>query len=425
MEYCKLKHDYFSVDLGENVFIFNSFSGEPFMVSKADYELFTEGKGVFDEIEYSDMPKMKTLETVTQYTNSYFGPTGLDLSVSESCNLGCPMCFHGLALCNAEERRRVRAMPVETAKKWIDYYISYATEHNLEAFTFHIGSAEPFMFRNNLWEIIGYINEKVDGHKSDIFLNTNLTLVNDDDIQKIRQYGVRVSVGIDGLKTANDATRVYKGTTKGTFDDILLRVKKLISEGVDIGVNITLNNNNFELVDPKQTVQYFYSVGVKSLLIDTDIVTHISYDAETIVNKLMKFVTYGEELGMVIYGSWQIPFNMMTAQNSEEPKSFCAARTGKNIVVTPSKGITFCTYSGNIITDMHEDPKTAMAAYTSAIKKMMPHFLPGGVEACHGCPLEGMCMGGCMLAHENHGKENHMCDIYLLATAELIKHYYS
>lgn len=281
------------------------------------------------------------------------------------------------------------------------------------------------MFRNNLWEIIGYIHEKADGHKSDIFLNTNLTLVNDDDIKKIKQYGVRVSVGIDGLKAANDATRVYKGTTNGTFDDILLRVKKLISEGVDVGVNITLNNNNFELVDPEQTVQYFYSVGVKSLLIDTDIVTHISYDAETIVNKLMKFVTYGEELGMVIYGSWQIPFNMMTAQNSEEPKSFCAARTGKNIVVTPSKGITFCTYSGNIITDMHEDPETAMAAYTSAIKKMMPRLLPGGVDACHGCPLEGMCMGGCMLAHENHGKENHMCDIYLLATAELIKHYYS
>ena len=74
--------------------------------------------------------KYRPVATNFQYIHNYFGPTGLDLSVSESCNLGCPMCFHGIALSNAEERRRLRAMPVEKAKRWIDYYISYAKEKN-------------------------------------------------------------------------------------------------------------------------------------------------------------------------------------------------------------------------------------------------------------------------------------------------------
>ena len=425
MEYKKLKYNYFSVNLGENVFVFNSFSGEPFLVPTEDYEMFERGEGVFDGIEYSDIPKKSVLQTTSQYINNYFGPTGLDLSVSESCNLGCPMCFHGIALSNAEERRRLRAMPVEKAKRWIDYYISYAKEKKLSTYTFHIGSAEPFVFKNNLWEIIDYICKESKGHNLDIFLNTNLTLVDENDIEKIKRYGVHVFVGIDGLKDANDVTRVYKGTRRGTFDDIMLRVRRLISEGVDVGDNITLNNKNFEIVEPQETVQFFYETGVKSLLIDTDIVTHISYDARTIVDKLMEFVTFGEEKGMVIYGSWRIPFNMMTAQNSGEPKSFCAARTGKNIVVTPSKGITFCTYSGNIITDEQDDPKSAVECYVNKMKEMMPKLLPGGVEECRECALEGLCMGGCMLAHENHGSKNYMCDIYLLATLELIKHYYS
>lgn len=425
MGFKKLQHDYFSVDLGENVFVFNSFAGEPFLVSKEDYEIFEKGEGIFDGIEYSDIPKKNVLETSARYINNYSGPTGLDLSVSEVCNLGCPMCFHGIALSNAEERRRLRAMPVEKAKKWIDYYIDYAIQNDFSTFTFHIGSAEPFMFKTNLWEIIDYIYRKSNGHDLDIFLNTNLTLVDDDDIEKIKRYGIHVFVGVDGLKEANDLTRVYKKSGLGTFDDILLRIKKIISKGIDVGVNITLNDKNFEKVDSESTVRFFYDIGVKSLLIDTDIVTHISYDAEAIVSKLIGFVIHGEKRKMVIYGSWRIPFNMLTAQNGNEPKSFCAARTGKNIVVTPSKGITFCTYSGNIISDEQDSPASAMDAYTNKIKEMMPKILPGGVAECRGCALEGLCMGGCMLAHENHGDKNYMCDIYLLATYELIKHYYS
>lgn len=43
MEYKKLKYNYFSVNLGENVFVFNSFSGEPFLVPTEDYEMFERG----------------------------------------------------------------------------------------------------------------------------------------------------------------------------------------------------------------------------------------------------------------------------------------------------------------------------------------------------------------------------------------------
>lgn len=424
-DYIKMGKDYWAIDMGEQFFIFHSLAGEPFIVNKKDLD--DDYQNIeFEGIDNSEDRKRRIINVSKQYQKNYFGPIGIDLSVSEVCNLGCPMCFHNIALHNTCERNVTKLMNFEKAKRWIDYYISYANEHHLETYTFHIGSAEPFVNKENLWEIIDYICRCSKGHAVNIFLNSNLTLINEEDAIKIKKYGIHIFVGIDGLRQANDSTRVYKVNGRGTFDDIINKVNLLKNNCIDVGVNITLTNDNFEKVDAKKTVEYFAALGVKSILIDTDVVTHINYGTNEIVDKLMEFTINCEEANISSYGSWRIPFNMMTAENSEiEPKSFCAARTGKNIVVTPSKGITFCTYSSKIMTPKTESPQEAFELYTEEIRKMMNTTLPGRVEKCKGCALEGFCMGGCMLAHENHGEDNYMCDIYLEATKRLIRYYYS
>mgnify|MGYP004466660513 FL=1 len=425
IDYIKMEKDYWAIDMGERLFVFHALNGEPFIVEKSD--LGDDYKNVeFEGIDDSVDKRKKITEVSEQYQKNYFGPTGIDLSVSEVCNLGCPMCFHNVALHNTCKRNITKLMSYEKAKEWIDYYIEYADEHRLPTYTFHIGSAEPFINKENLWKIISYIHQQTSGHPTDIFLNSNLTLIEEEDVLKIKKYGIHIFVGIDGLQQANDSTRVYKADGRGTFEDIIQKVKLLIKNGVEVGVNITLTNDNFEKVDAKETVDFFAELGIKSLLIDTDVVTHIKYNTKEIVDKLMDFTMYCDEKNMISYGSWRIPFNMLTAENSEtEPKSFCAARTGKNIVVTPSKGITFCTYSSKIMTPETDSPKAALELYTEEVRKMMSATLPGKVEKCKGCALEGFCMGGCMLAHENHGENNYMCDIYLEATRQLVRYYYS
>lgn len=420
-----MENDYWAIDIGKSLFVFHSLAGEPFIVDKSELN------GNYQDLEFEGIDnsadrKRKIIDVSKKYQKNYNGPTGIDLSISEVCNLGCPMCFHNIALNNTCERNVTKLMKFEKAKEWVDYYMAYANEHHLQTYTFHIGSAEPFVNKAVLWKTIDYIYTKAKGHPTDIFLNSNLTLIDEDDVLKIKKYGIHIFVGIDGLKQANDSTRTYKITGYGTFDDIIEKVNLLIKSDVEVGINITLTNDNFEKVDVKKTVDFFSKLGIKSILIDTDVVTHINYDTNEIVDKLLEFTMKCDEANISSYGSWRIPFNMMTAENSEtEPKSFCAARTGKNIVVTPSKGITFCTYSSKIMTPTTEHPQDAFSLYTDEVRKMMSSTLPGMVDKCKGCALEGFCMGGCMLAHENHGEDNYMCDIYLEATKRLVKYYYS
>lgn len=423
--FIKLENDYWGIDLENGYFIFHSLGGEPFIVEKNDIDGDLSEVN-FEGIDYSENVRKEIIEKTDKYIDEYFGPTGIDLSVSEVCNLGCPMCFHNIAINNNDNRNVIKYMQFERAKEWIDFYVEYAENHNISPLTFHIGSAEPFINKDNLWKIIDYIHNKGEEKPIDIFLNSNLTLIDEDDADRIKKYGVHVFVGVDGLQEANDSTRVYKVNGRGTFGDIIKNIKMLIQKGVEIGVNITLTNDNFEKVNPKETVDYFAKLGVKSILIDTDVVTHIKYNAKDIVDKLMDFNINCDIINMICYGSWKIPFNMLTAENSnEEPKSFCAARTGKNIVVTPSKGITFCTYSSQIMIPNSTSPKESFNYFTEIMKERMNSTLPGKVQNCAGCPLEGFCMGGCLLAHENHGLDNNMCDIYLEATKRLIRHYYT
>ena len=221
-------------------------------------------------------------------------------------------------------------------------------------------------------------------------------------------------------------TRVYKSNNKGTFEDIIKNLKKLIDNKVLVGVNITLNNQNFRYIDPYETVRYFKQLGVNNLLVDSDIVTHIDYSAEEIASKLMDFLHYCELNNVELGGSWITPFSIMISENQENiPKTFCSSRAGKNIVVSPSKGIVFCTYSTNVLANSIENPMEAFNAFVNNIKQSMKSLLPGTVKECIGCPLEGSCMGGCMLAHDTYGKKNSMCDIYLKTTKKLIEHYYT
>ena len=78
-----------------------------------------------------------------------------------------------------------------------------------------------------------------------MFINTNLTLLEDKDVELISKYGIRVAVGVDGLYEINDKIRYYKHNGEGTFNVIIKNIKKLIDANVQVGVNITLTDRNF------------------------------------------------------------------------------------------------------------------------------------------------------------------------------------
>lgn len=182
--YQLLGHDYWAIPLDGNYFVFNSFSGEPFIVDENEFHKIGDDAEI-EGIDYSDAVKKRIISVGENYIRNYpnNGLLGLDLLISEVCNLKCPMCFHGKIKINSSNSHTY-VLSFENAKKWIDFYLDYADTHNIATYVFHIGSAEPFLFKNNIWEIVNYIRSKVGNHDTEIVMNTNLTLIDDDDVKK-------------------------------------------------------------------------------------------------------------------------------------------------------------------------------------------------------------------------------------------------
>lgn len=422
-----LEYGYFYTPIGENEnMVFHSFEGEPFVMNDEEIEALKGHEIDIENVEYNDSVNEKARKRIEEYIENYHGPYVLDFIISETCNLGCHMCFHRNTLSNCQTRNTCSELSTDFAEKWLHYYIDMARSLNFDKYSFHFGAAEPFIYKLQLWGIIELINTTAIDKPKEIFINTNLTLIDDDDIRKMKKYGVRVAVGLDGIGSVNDKIRHYFNSKKGTYDIIIENIKKLVREGIQVGVNLTLTDRNFDYVDIHKFIDVMDAVGIKHLLIDSDMVSHISYNADQIVEKYLMFLEYGESKGMEINGSWRTPYDMIMTENTDIPKSFCASQLGKNFAITPSGGISFCTYSGRILAEDNNEksPDEVMKTYVAEMKEFLKKIFFNRNEAnCKECPLEGFCLGGCQLSHETYGKNNFMCDIYLKSTKALIDYY--
>jgi len=314
-------------------------------------------------------------------------------------------------------------MPIQVAIAWIDYYVDhYVPKQRLTKHIFHYGAAEPLMNKKVFLETLAHVQTRTasTGIGVEQLVNTNLTLLDDELLHALKTHSAKVSVGLDGLAAENDLIRITK-KGEGTFQTIIENIAKLRQQDVSVGVALTMTERNFERLNPRHFLSAMKDIGVSTVLVDSDFIHRIPFDADLVTDVLVEFYRVGEELGIEILGSWRTPFANLTTENDSEPKSFCTSLLGKNLTVTPSGNLTFCTYSGKPLSTYSIDQiDAAVCAFTEAMKQLMSKHLPTLNTHCDGCALSGLCNGGCYLTYEVTGTRNSMCDIYLGATSKLI-----
>lgn len=434
--FIQLQNHYWSKKCGDNYFVFHESHGEPFLLTPTNFTRIKNND--IDPLLISELSEMgfftdDRVNTNCQskslaYLASYSGPVVLDLVISEACNLSCHMCSHAQTTSQSNARNNTnKFMTIDVVKAWVDYYVDrYIPEKKRNKGIFHYGAAEPLLNKKVFLETLDHVHAKTiaAGIEVEQLVNSNLTLLDDEILNALKKYSVKVSVGLDGLAAQNDLIRITK-KGEGTFHIIVNNITKLRKQDVSVGVALTITQRNFNLINPKVFLETMKDIGISTVLVDSDFIHRIPFSADAITNILLEFYKFGEELGIEILGSWRTPFANLTTENDSEPKSFCTSLLGKNITVTPSGNITFCTYSGKpLSTDSTTDIHSAVSLFTNEMKKLMSHRLPTLNQDCHGCALSGHCNGGCYLTHEVTGLKNTMCDIYLNATAKLIDHEY-
>lgn len=174
--------------------------------------------------------------------------TGL-ISCTMDCNLACQYCFEG----NGDKGNPPNVKKInekfENCIKEIDGFIDKIYEYNNQELTkiiFHGG--EPTLIRPNNMKIV-MEKQRNKGHNIKWEIQTNGTIITDENLGIFVEYNVGVGISLDGLKKHHDKYRVTK-FGEPTFDLIIKNIKKLRENKVRCGVLVTITDNNVDdLID--------------------------------------------------------------------------------------------------------------------------------------------------------------------------------
>ncbi len=153
----------------------------------------------------------------------------VQLSISEVCNLNCKYCYA------TDRREHNKPMTLDDYKAVVDDIVSHFGQ-----VSFSITGGEPLM-NQDCFLIAAYIKSK--GCDADLL--TNATLLDESNIQKVKEYFTRVTVSLDG------STKNLHETFRGphTYDRTQHAISLLRDYQIPYMLSMTVNKLNISDVE--------------------------------------------------------------------------------------------------------------------------------------------------------------------------------
>lgn len=266
------KLDNISDDIIENLFE-NGFVVEKGCVEKNKYRYF------LDSVRFGRTRKALCVTFIPTY----------------GCNLACPYCYEG----NEHNPKKISNEGIEAVLHFIEKQILVGEATiPLERIEIFLYGGEPLTCKEAITEFSRKTSELAKKYNKKLFfeITTNLTLIDDNIIDLIKEYDMRLQVTIDGDKTAHDSRRIFKNG-KGTYDIIINNLKRLNRAGLhdNVIIRVNLDENNALLYgdilnEVKQYANYTYFAFL-SLYKDTNANYQNGYmSAESICAKTNLFL---------------------------------------------------------------------------------------------------------------------------------------
>lgn len=188
--------------------------------------------------------------------------------VTKDCQLACKYCY--LVGKNVHER-----MPWEVARQAIDYILDHEAEMTEESVVWDFIGGEPFLE-------IGLIDRICDYLKTEMFrrghhwfnsyrfsFSTNGINYHEDRVQRfIEKNRDHLSIGItiDGTERKHDLNRVYKGSGRGSYRDVVRNIPLWLAQFPGAGTKVTISSADIPYI--KESVLHLYELGIHEVHIN-------------------------------------------------------------------------------------------------------------------------------------------------------------
>lgn len=188
--------------------------------------------------------------------------------VTKDCQLACKYCY--LVGKNSNER-----MSWEVAKKAIDYVLQNDKYFKEPSVIWDFIGGEPFLEIDLVEKICDYIKLEMFRLNHKWFnsyrfnFSTNGLNYHNDKVQsfiKKNHEHLSVTITIDGTKELHDSNRVYKGSDKGSYLDVVSNIPLYLSQFPVAATKVTITSSNIKYI--KDSVLHLFSIGIKDVNIN-------------------------------------------------------------------------------------------------------------------------------------------------------------
>lgn len=158
------------------------------------------------------------------------------LHITDRCNLRCAYCY----LPHKKED-----MTLATGKAAIDAAFREARANHYQRVKFKYAGGEPLLRFPFVVELHQYAQALADEYDLglDGVVLSNGTLLTDEVIIKMQEFGLRLMVSLDGMGEWHDVQRSYAGG-RGTFKDVAESVELALSYGLVPDISITISGRS-------------------------------------------------------------------------------------------------------------------------------------------------------------------------------------
>lgn len=263
-----VRSDFNFAQFGEDSYLITNYAGKHAFLTSGEFHAFCNGTKM-DEDKQNELEKLLFLSdqsseqfihdysmAIRNYRNYLFGGTGLHIFVLTSqCNLKCVYCQASTTLCGNKMSKEVAERSVDLALQSPNEYLS-----------FEFQGGEPLMNFEVLKHVVKYTNENGKSKNKVIEFNlvSNLTLLDDEIIQFIKENHIKISTSLDGHEKLQNTNRPYP--SENGYSIWKNRLKQLRTEiGQTVGAIQTTTKSSLPYY--REIVDEYVANGFKRVFI--------------------------------------------------------------------------------------------------------------------------------------------------------------
>lgn len=195
-------------------------------------------------------------------------PKVITFIVTKDCQLACKYCY--LVGKNSNGR-----MSFETAQKAVDYILDNRTFFNEDSVYFDFIGGEPFLEIDLIDAICDYIKVQMYKKQHPWFnrytftFTTNGINYGSEKVQNFIEKNKRhlgITITIDGTKKKHDLNRVYKNSSRGSYDDIIKNIPLWREQFPNEATKVTLSSEDLPYIC--ESVLHLFNLNIDTVFMN-------------------------------------------------------------------------------------------------------------------------------------------------------------